>query len=248
MTVRFSYSCARSHTKGSPVDYAIKCLQHLPTPFPSISMDRTAADDLSITFIPSSSWPVSGSCPQTEPNRRLITVNFTGGTGITYALGHFLQVLNRAKSGRSAVRHLSLVWNVRDAGGFSPTSGCKKAKLMDGTDHLQWILPLLHDAFSTPVPANLVVEISIYTTSLSASSSVSSLNEEKEAEASGLSSSSDSEKIGVEQRTALPLRWFSGRADLTSVVAEVVSRAKGSRPVAVNGGLERKSAWSLIFS
>ncbi|ODN81314.1 ferric reductase transmembrane component 4 [Cryptococcus wingfieldii CBS 7118] len=53
-------------------------------------------------------------------------VLLAGGTGVTFTSSHFLQILQNAASGRSAIKHLHLVWHIRHA------------------SHIQWIAPLLN--------------------------------------------------------------------------------------------------------
>jgi len=81
----------------------------------------------------------------------------TGGTGITFILSHFLQILHDMQtigsgSCRTAVRQLHLVWNIRHAA------------------HVSWIAPLINQAFaSCVVPAGCTVRIDIHVTRTSAS-------------------------------------------------------------------------------
>jgi hypothetical protein len=117
-------------------------------------------------------------------------------------------------------------------------------------------LPLLEECLSTPVP-NLAVEISIFTT-LSASSSVTSLNE-KDAEPASTApsslSSGDAEKLGMDdakpEAAGLPIKWYSGRADLEAVLRSTVKEASviaSAAAVAVNGECIESSPVPLISS
>ncbi|KAL1410594.1 ferric-chelate reductase Frp1 [Vanrija albida] len=53
-----------------------------------------------------------------------------GGTGVTFALAHLLSIVKAGREGASAVSHVRLVWNLREAG------------------HARWIAPLLNDALA----------------------------------------------------------------------------------------------------
>ncbi|KAK4687093.1 ferric-chelate reductase, partial [Tremellales sp. Uapishka_1] len=69
----------------------------------------------------------------------------SGGTGITYVLSHFLQIIANVRAGRSAVRSLHLVWNVRHL------------------SHIAWIAPLLNEHLQT-LPAGLRIRLDVFVT------------------------------------------------------------------------------------
>lgn len=69
-----------------------------------------------------------------------------GGTGITHVLSIFLAIIQAHTNGKSAVRSLRLVWNIRH--------------LAD----VNWIAPLLNSALATSLPEGLSVKIDVHLT------------------------------------------------------------------------------------
>jgi ferric-chelate reductase len=65
----------------------------------------------------------------------------SGGTGVTFVLSHFLALLQSARSGRSPIRLLHLVWHVRH-----------------GSD-VTWIAPLLNQAAKEHPDIDVRVEV-----------------------------------------------------------------------------------------
>jgi len=70
----------------------------------------------------------------------------TGGTGITHVLSIFLSVIQAHTLGKSAVKSLRLVWNIRH--------------LAD----VNWIAPLLNSALLSSLPDGLEVKIDVHLT------------------------------------------------------------------------------------
>ncbi|WWC62309.1 uncharacterized protein I303_104905 [Kwoniella dejecticola CBS 10117] len=68
-----------------------------------------------------------------------------GGTGVTFVCGHFLQILQNARKGNSAVRKVHLVWHIRHA------------------EDIEWIAPLLNEGVHD-APENIDTQIDIYVT------------------------------------------------------------------------------------
>ncbi|WWD18295.1 hypothetical protein CI109_102745 [Kwoniella shandongensis] len=73
-----------------------------------------------------------------------------GGTGVTFTLGHFLQILANARKGESAVRHLHLIWHIRHA------------------EDVEWIAPLLNQA-AVDIPTEMDVIVDVFVTKTHAS-------------------------------------------------------------------------------
>lgn len=73
-----------------------------------------------------------------------------GGTGVTFALSHLLSIIKAGREGKTAVSHVRLVWNVREA------------------RHARWIVPLLNDAIGAGV-GGVSVSVDFYITRSEAS-------------------------------------------------------------------------------
>ncbi|WWC88863.1 uncharacterized protein L201_003778 [Kwoniella dendrophila CBS 6074] len=69
-----------------------------------------------------------------------------GGTGVTFVCGHFLQILQNVKKGKSAVKKLHLVWHIRHA------------------EDIEWIAPLLNQGIQDSLEEDIDVVIDIYVT------------------------------------------------------------------------------------
>ncbi|WVW84449.1 hypothetical protein I302_106483 [Kwoniella bestiolae CBS 10118] len=71
-----------------------------------------------------------------------------GGTGVTFVLGHFLQILQNLRKGKSAVKKLHLVWHIRHS------------------EDIEWIAPLLNQGIhdSLDIQSDLEITIDIYVT------------------------------------------------------------------------------------
>ncbi|WWC95890.1 hypothetical protein V866_002757 [Kwoniella sp. B9012] len=71
-----------------------------------------------------------------------------GGTGVTFVLGHFLQILQNLRKGKSAVKKLHLVWHIRHS------------------EDIEWIAPLLNQGIqdSLEVQSDIEITIDIYVT------------------------------------------------------------------------------------
>ncbi|WVF69269.1 hypothetical protein IAT40_004045 [Kwoniella sp. CBS 6097] len=66
----------------------------------------------------------------------------SGGTGVTFVLGHFLQILASIRAGRSVVKKLHLVWHIRHA------------------EDIEWIAPLLNQGLLDPPDSvNIVIDV-----------------------------------------------------------------------------------------
>jgi predicted ferric reductase len=74
----------------------------------------------------------------------------SGGTGITYALSHFLDIIKQSRNENTAVSHARMVWNVRDAA------------------HVSWIAPLINEAIARGTGKTTFV-VDIYVTRTAAS-------------------------------------------------------------------------------
>lgn len=73
-----------------------------------------------------------------------------GGTGVTYALAHFLSIIKASRDQTTAVSHARLVWNVRHA------------------EHVSWIAPMLNDAVAMGTGSTQFT-VDVYVTRSSAS-------------------------------------------------------------------------------
>ncbi|WVQ96762.1 hypothetical protein IAU59_003869 [Kwoniella sp. CBS 9459] len=66
----------------------------------------------------------------------------SGGTGVTFVLGHFLQILASVRAGNSAVKKLHLLWHIRHA------------------EDIEWIAPLLNQGLlDPPESVNIVIDV-----------------------------------------------------------------------------------------
>ncbi|WVQ72912.1 hypothetical protein IAR50_002474 [Cryptococcus sp. DSM 104548] len=74
-----------------------------------------------------------------------------GGTGVTFTSGHLLQILQNAKAGASAVRHVHLVWHIRHA------------------EDVEWIAPLLNLAAEDAAKSAVDLLLDVYVTKSHAS-------------------------------------------------------------------------------
>ncbi|OCF43978.1 ferric reductase transmembrane component 4 [Kwoniella heveanensis CBS 569] len=74
----------------------------------------------------------------------------SGGTGVTFVLGHFLQILASVRAGTSAVKKLHLVWHIRHA------------------EDIEWIASLLNQGLLDP-PDSMNIVIDVFVTKSHAS-------------------------------------------------------------------------------
>ncbi|ODN74378.1 hypothetical protein L202_06789 [Cryptococcus amylolentus CBS 6039] len=74
-----------------------------------------------------------------------------GGTGVTFGSGHMLQILQNAKEGGSAVKHLHLVWHIRHP------------------EDIEWLAPLLNLAASLSAQSEIELRVDVYVTKSHAS-------------------------------------------------------------------------------
>jgi hypothetical protein len=169
----------------------------------------------------------------------------SGGTGITYVLSYFLDVLAQAREGKGTTRHLHLVWHIRHA------------------SHLSWITPILNEALGA-VPLDMTVQIDLHLTKSSAGEDPNvtpiteiKVNAESPAGTSSSSLESPSSLIdekkevqegqvcgeGLRPTASTYVRWKAGRADLVEIIREDVISAKGAMNVM---GEWRVTLWADI--
>ncbi|WVR06150.1 hypothetical protein IAU60_003180 [Kwoniella sp. DSM 27419] len=135
-----------------------------------------------------------------------------GGTGVTFVLSHFLQIIANAPKPTSRVTHLHLVWHVRHA------------------EDVEWVAPLLNQAYDEV--DHLDVRVDVYVTKSHASDEPW---EESTADGCrtcgpGTPISRDAQvllpkpstvmRYGLTGETAALVRWRRGRADLETIVRE----------------------------
>jgi len=150
-------------------------------------------------------------------------VLIAGGTGITFALSHFLQIVKNVRAGKSAVKSLRLVWNIRQA------------------ENVSWIAPLVNAALSTAIPG-LSVRLDAYVTrsavgggsdadsptTLTPTASDEDISE-KTKETSGLAA-----LAGLNGAAAAITTFHQGRSDIEHILRHEVASPAATGPA---GGL-----------
>ncbi|WWC70536.1 uncharacterized protein I206_104487 [Kwoniella pini CBS 10737] len=189
-----------------------------------------------------------------------------GGTGVTFVCGHFLQISQNARKGKSAVRKLHLVWHIRHA------------------EDIEWISPLLNEGIKDS-PENIEIKIDIYVTKSHSSDEpwpqeldlnetlnqvgprIMALREQDRGWDDGcrtcvpntpMTESRDEMlfipkrqnilgKYGLTPETAEKITWRRGRAKLNSIVKEDAETSKGPMNVSVCGPVQLlKAAKSAV--
>lgn len=191
----------------------------------------------------------------------LTLVAFTGGSGITFGTSNLIAIVDAARRGESAVRRVKLVWMVRDKGEgciylalLSNTTNL--SYFWSVPAHWEWVRPLVSPILAS-LPESIIVELELHVTAsmpvepnLTAEEAAdettvpAALYESASGVNSGRSSQDDmAEKLEEPKEKMSPdsdsevdssaITWHSGRADIHTILHNMVSIATG--PVSVNG-------------
>lgn len=164
------------------------------------------------------------------------SVLVAGGSGVSYILPVFLNVIERVRQGKSSCTRVVFIWSIR------------------GAEYVQWIEETLIKAVQL-APPSLAVSIRIFIT---ASSSTTQSNSSREDNSSIPSpTEKDSPEHVVIRRNSLSLsflslrgvRMESGRPNLDALLKEEVNRTSGRMSVSVCGsqGMARAVRHALRF-
>ncbi|KAG2157689.1 ferric reductase NAD binding domain-containing protein [Suillus bovinus] len=152
------------------------------------------------------------------------SVLVAGGSGISYTLPVFLNVIEQARKGKSSCKRVVFIWSIRQA------------------ESVQWIEEALVKAVQL-APPSLTVSIRIfYTGSTRSMEEVSSLSNSTE--------KPGKDPLALSMLLSLRgVKMESGRSDLDALLKEEVSMASGSMSVSVCGsqGIARAVRRALRF-
>ncbi|KAF8809132.1 hypothetical protein BYT27DRAFT_7232494 [Phlegmacium glaucopus] len=146
-----------------------------------------------------------------------------GGSGVTYTLPFFLDMLRRAKAGNLACQKIVFVWAIRDS------------------DHINWIANTLAPALNG-VPPTISVAIELYITGTNATRQLQKWDESSKDNSSGsefmVTNDSQSSMASRSFSTIVesPLVGFhQGRPDLESLISKEIADATGNIAINVCG-------------
>ncbi|KAG2078953.1 iron reductase [Suillus decipiens] len=157
------------------------------------------------------------------------SVFVAGGSGVSYTLPVFLNVIENVRKEKSSCKRVVFIWSIR------------------GVEHLRWIEEALIKAVQL-APSSLAISIRIFNTGSPLTEDSNPLNLTEKPGTPGQVATKDS----LTSSTLLSLRGVkmeSGRSDLDALLKEEVSIASGSMSVSVCGshGIARAVRKALRF-
>ncbi|KAG2138473.1 ferric reductase NAD binding domain-containing protein [Suillus clintonianus] len=164
------------------------------------------------------------------------SVLVAGGSGVSYTLPVFLNVIERVRKGKSSCTRVVFIWSIR------------------GAEYVQWIEEALIKAVQL-APPSLAVSIRIFVTGSSSAVQSKSLREDNSSLASSSEKKDNSEHIIIRKDSLSSflslrgVRMETGRPNLDALLKEEVSVTSGRMSVSVCGsqGIARSVRHALRF-